>query len=93
MRIKHWSGYGSVNAVRINDGTAKLHIRVSGNHERGLHRADPYDLYHWLVRRFDRSVPDYLTWSRSAPLIDADESFCKAPDGSYVDSCDYYFYY
>ena len=33
MRIKHWSGYGCVSAKKINDGKAKLHVRVEGFHE------------------------------------------------------------
>lgn len=94
MKIRHWSGYGTVSAVKINDGT-KLHIRVTGDHERGLwiDLQDTYLLYQWLVKRFDRSAPPYEAWMRSVPLIDADEGWCKAPDGSIVDKVDYYFMY
>jgi len=88
MKIKHWAGYGTVNASRINDGVAKLHVRVTGNHEQGLKRYDEYDLYRWLVKRFDKSVPDYITWMRSMPMIDIREGW--TPD---YDTCDYYFYY
>lgn len=66
MRIKHWQGYGTVSAVKVKDRSCTLHIRVSGNHEWGLEREDMYDLYNWLVKRFDKSVPDYLQWYRAA---------------------------
>lgn len=88
MRIKHFAGYGTVEAKKINDGKAKLHVRVVGNHEWGLQRADMSDLYHWLVKRFDKSVPDELTWLRTYPKVEFEYDF----SGS-VDAGDYYFYY
>lgn len=57
MKIKHWQGYGTVSATRIKDKNCTLHIRLTGNHEWGLRRDDMYDLYNWLVKRFDKSVP------------------------------------
>lgn len=95
MRIKHWAGYGCVNARRINDGAATLHIRVEGLHECGLERGtwDTYGLYEWLVKRFDRTVPDSLTWSKMHPIIDVRSGFRMDPKLGYVDICDYYFTY
>lgn len=97
MRIKHWAGYGCVNAKRINDGAAKLHVRVEGNHECGLTRPewDDYTVYNWLVKRFDKEVPAYEEWSRNRPLIDFKEDFRMDPKSpvSYVEIVDYYFYY
>lgn len=95
MRIKHWAGYGCVNARKINDGAAKLHVRVEGLHERGVKR-DTWDttlLYDWLVKRFDKEVPEYLDWVRSHPLIDCTEDFRMDPKIGYVEIVDYYFYY
>ena len=94
MRIKHWSGYGTVNAVKVPGG-ARLHVRVTGLHECGLYRdlQDTYTRYIWLVKRFDKSAPPYLEWMKRIPLIDADEGWCHGPDGSIVDRCDYYFTY
>ena len=95
MRIKHWSGYGTVLARKINDGQAKLHVRVEGLHERGVKR-DTWDttlLYSWLVKRFDKEVPDYLDWVRNHPLIDCKEDFRMDPKVGYVEIVDYYFYY
>ena len=77
MKIKHWQGYGTVSATKVPDKNCTLHIRVVGNHECGLRRGDLYDLYNWLVKRFDKSVPEGET------II----------DGLNVDTCDYYFKY
>lgn len=87
MRIKHWQGYGTVNAVRVKDKQCTLHIRVSGNHEWGLERDDVYDLYNWLVKRFDKSVPDYLQWYRTA-IVSVNDRY---ENGEEV--CDYMFTY
>ena len=94
MKIKHWAGYGCVNARKINDGAAKLHVRVEGDHERGVKR-DIWDaplLCNWLVKRFDKSVTDTAEWCRSQPLIDCKADFRNDPNG-YVEVVDYYFWY
>ena len=95
MRIKHWAGYGCVNARKINDGKAKLHVRVEGDHERGLKRdvSDIYLLYNWLVKRFDKSVADIEEWCRSNPIIDCTTDFRMDPKVGYVEIVDYYFIY
>ena len=87
-KIKHWAGYGTVKAEKIQDSSCTLHIRVTGMHEQGLRRDDELDLYNWLVKRFDKSVPEYLTWSRSRPIIEIREDW-NAVD----DVCHYYFTY
>ena len=88
MRIKHWAGYGCVNAQRMRPDGAKIHIRVSGNHECGLHLEDDYDLFNWLVKRFDKSVTDYATWHYSNPIIEIRDGW-----NTETDYCDYYFTY
>lgn len=91
MKIKHWQGYGSVDAKRIPNKSYTLHVRVTGNHEWGLRRDNLYDLYNWLVKRFDKSVPDELTWSRSANVFINEGS--TVINGIDTDTCDYYFIY
>lgn len=91
MKIKHWQGYGTVSAQKIKDKSCTLHVRVTGNHEWGLRRDDLYDLYNWLVRRFDKSVPDVYEWLRSARVLINEGS--TVIDGLDVDTCDYYFTY
>ena len=93
MKIKHWAGYGCVNARKISDGSCTLHVRVEGNHEQGLIRSDSYDLYNWLVKRFDKSVPDVTTWLKSHPLVDLRPDFRTDPVLGVIDTCDYYFTY
>ena len=57
MKIKHFAGYGTVDAVKVSrkvkDGLVTLVVKVSGDHEWGLYR--PYDdVVDWLVKRFDK---------------------------------------
>ena len=65
MRIKHFQGYGFVNAKKLSCKPSKvqtdwmgekdctmLSIRVSGLHEWGLVRDDRYDVCNWLVKKF-----------------------------------------
>lgn len=70
MKIKHFMGYGSVNATKLSKKTVtnfcgekytQLSVRVTGNHEWGLRRDNTYDLYNWLIKRFDKTVGDYYT--------------------------------
>ena len=94
MRIKHWAGYGCVNARKVKDSSpSTLHIRVEGNHEQGLVRNDEYDLYNWLVKRFDHDVQDYPDWHRSRPIIEIRPGWRTDIDMGCVDTCDYYFTY
>lgn len=66
MKLKHWQGYGCVNATKEKcDRSEYLHIKVTGEHEYGLERDDFYDLHRWLVKRFDKSAADYLEYSKT----------------------------
>ena len=94
MRIKHFAGYGCVTATKCPDSTTSmLHIKVQGNHEWGIVREDEYDLYHWLVSRFDKNVADYPDWHRSHPIIEIRPGWRADPKLGYIDTCDYYFTY
>ncbi len=92
MKIKHWQGYGTIDAKKIsiknNNNHTTLHVRVSGNHECGLRRDDEYDLFNWLVKRFDKSLTDYLEWHKKRPQITITEDY-----SSNVETCDYIFVY
>ena len=67
MKIKHWQGYGCVEARKVKkstrNGITNLVVEVVGNHEWGLERRDVYDLKWWLVDRFDRSAKDINPYS------------------------------
>lgn len=93
MKIKHWQGYGTVSAVRVQDKNCTLHVRVTGNHEWGLRRDDIYTLHRWLVKRFDKSAPDdAVEWMRMNPNVFINEGSINQ-NGLDVDTCDYYFVY
>lgn len=63
MRMKHWTGYGCINAKLISKKTENnmttLVIHVSGNHECGIERNDKYDVAKYLIIRFDKDFPNY----------------------------------
>ena len=92
MKIKHWQGYGCVNAKKIsmknNNSKTVLHIRVTGNHECGIHRNDNYDLFNWLVKKFDKTYTSYADWHRLHPSIDITDGYENG-----VETCDYIFTY
>ncbi|WP_407414253.1 hypothetical protein [Methanobrevibacter sp.] len=65
MKLKHWQGYGSVNAklVKIQsnsyDNIETLTIHVWGDHEWGLDRHQYYsDCYDWLVKKVCKKYKD-----------------------------------
>lgn len=92
MKIKHYQGYGTVTATKIPDKTCTLRIRVTGNHEWGLVRRDTYDLFNWLVKRFDRTQTDYLAWNNRLEHVRFDVGSTLI-NGIPTDTCDYYFTY
>lgn len=109
MNIKHYAGYGTVKSIKINDNKktgATLHVRVIGNHERGLVRTDEYDLYNWLVKKFDKNETDYTAWHKkvrekmlhSHVLTPTNAGYYYREgsieeNGKQTDTCDYWFYY
>ena len=54
MRVKHWAGYGCVEAKHTYKSEDVNTIEVIGNHERGLlpHHFDTRDWDRWLGKRF-----------------------------------------
>lgn len=59
MKIKHWQGYGTVQARKLSSTADTLVVEVWGNHEWGLERDDKMDVFDWLVRRFDKKHTDW----------------------------------
>ena len=56
MRIKHWAGYGTIEAkktyyVKADDHVRYISIYVQGMHECGLVRDDGYDIERWLLKK------------------------------------------
>lgn len=56
-KIKHWQGYGSVDAKVLRNTPENMIIQVKGMHEYGLDCGawDTDRVYEWLVKRFDPS--------------------------------------
>lgn len=66
MRIKHFAGYGSVNAKVVQRSLNTLtsikmvKIQVWGNHECGLDRSEYYyDINQWLLKKVAKVDIDY----------------------------------
>ena len=100
MKIKHFAGYGSVEAKKVSktiktnpfdEKFVTLKIQVKGNHEWGLLRDDSYDLYHWLLKRFDKSIKDY--YDICSNLQCYYENYYVNENGLYVEVCTYTFTY
>ena len=88
MKIKHYQGYGTVQAKKINKTGNCLKVTVWGNHEYGLIRDDKYDVFNWLVKRFDKVHKDCRDISSMAI-----SSYSKKIDGIDTDFCDYTIYF
>lgn len=62
MKIKHFAGYGSVNAKKLKhetkDGITTLVVSVSGDHERGLKPYIIEDSIQWIAARFYNHILD-----------------------------------
>ena len=69
MKLKHWQGYGIVNAERIKDKSCELHVKVSGNHEWGVETRYDDHAYNWLYKRFKRNAPTYWDWRMNGGTI------------------------
>ena len=53
MKLKHWQGYGTINATRIgkiekNNDMRTIKIHVFGNHEYGIVTHDKEFVANWL---------------------------------------------
>jgi len=87
MKIKHYQGYGVVNAKKVSADADTLVVRVSGEHEYGLVRDDKYDVFNWLVKRFDKKHTSYM----DIVDIDIDDTYVENPKcyTGYEEVCTY----
>lgn len=92
-KIKHWAGYGTVRAEKVNDVSRGLHVRIVGDHEQGLRPRWNDTAYDWLVHRFDRKAPERYDPTRMGVMYH--EGFTKEPNeyGCYNEQCDICFFY
>lgn len=84
-KIKHWQGYGTVDAKVLKKDKNTLVIRVSGSHEYGLDcdKYDTYRVYNWLVKRF---CPDKTEMDIKS--VDIDDRYERVGNLD-VEVCDY----
>ena len=92
MRIKHFAGYGSVEAKKYGkaidlDGYTILHIGVSGKHECGLVPSWDDVAVRWLLPRFDKEA-----W-KEYPWIDVEVSHEWVSTEAWEDKVEYMFRY
>lgn len=94
MKIKHWQGYGSVNATKVSSTTCtdmygnklkKVIIKVKGNHEWGIARQDIYDCVNWLLKHFVKGVTVKDIYNMSL------NDYYVTENGIDVEVCDYTF--
>ncbi len=80
MKIKHWQGYGTVDAKKISrtveNGMVTLIVKVTGDHEWGLVRDDEYDLINWLVKRFDKNFQGHRVLYKFDCGIENGHEYC-----------------
>lgn len=93
MKIKHWQGYGTVNAKKLTEyptgvSRKKTIIQVTGNHEWGIERMGIYAAYDWL-KQF---LPDCKA-STDIVMLNLYDAKIKDENGKEVDSAVYEFEY
>lgn len=89
MRIKHWQGYGTINAFRIKDKRTSLHVQVRGNHEYGI-ECPTHLVFDWLVRKFDKKFESQREWEKLYPKVEIQNGYDYE---THEELCDYRFYY
>lgn len=84
-KIKHWQGYGTVFAKKIKQDDDTLVVQVRGMHEYGLEVKNEYDVFNWLVRRFDKVHTDPMDIER----VETDDDYVPGPNGTDEEVCTY----
>lgn len=101
MKIKHFAGYGTVNAKKVLDlkytdkryshyeNPRIVNIVVSGDHERGLVREDVYDVCEWLLKKLVKDFKDGSHDYRSIIEMDVAPYLELSSEGEYEEKCLY----
>ena len=101
MKIKHWAGYGNVEAKKVldmkyenrkyccYDNVRLVNIEVSGDHERGLVRKDEGDIYWWLLKKLVKDFKDGSHDYRSILEVQVAPYYEKSESGRYEEKCLY----
>ena len=93
MKIKHWQGYGTVDAKKINEQVsgdrALVEIKVTGNHEWGIERDDKYDVTNWLLKKLVKGFKNEIYDYRDIVYMSLEPGYEKDDKGQMVDTCIY----
>ena len=101
MKIKHFAGYGTVNAKKVLDlkytnkrfscyeNPRIVNIVVSGDHECGLVRKDVYDVCEWLLKKLVKDFKDGSHDYRSILEMDVAPYLELNSEGEYEEKCLY----
>lgn len=93
MKIKHWQGYGLVEATKIEkttkEGRTWITVKVKGNHEWGIHRDDVYDVSRWLLPKFSKEFKSGEKNYRNIEYLNLVDGYEKDEKGEYIDTCLY----
>ena len=94
MKIKHWQGYGIVDAKNISkkknpDESTSIHIKVTGNHECGIHTEYSWNVSDWLLSKFDKNVKN----DRCLLNYRVEDGEDVLVDGVKTETCNYYITY
>lgn len=75
MKIKHWQGYGTLNAKKLSSSADTLIVEVWGNHEWGLELNDMYNMFNWLVKKFDtsRTLDEFKTMKMESFVLNGED--------------------
>ena len=93
MKIKHYAGYGTVEATKVSerklDGERFIRIKVKGNHEYGIHLDDIYEIAHWLLPKFSKEFKDGQKSYWDIKFMQLTDGYEKDDKGQTVDTCEY----
>jgi hypothetical protein len=93
MKIKHWQGYGLVDATKVEkrtrDGKTFITIKVKGNHEWGIHRDDTYDVARWLLSKFSKEFKSGEKSYRNIEYMNLVDGYERDDRGCEIDTCLY----
>lgn len=94
MKIKHWQGYGCVEAKKTSVTTfkddydrkfKKIVISVKGNHEWGLENTYMWSAVDWLLKKFIKGITHSSVYNYSF------NDYYVKENGLDVEHCDYTF--
>lgn len=91
MKLKHWQGYGRVDAKLVSKDNTKVVIEVKGNHEYGLETNDKYTIKNWLLNKFYRNLENVSAYDLISK-VELDDHYVRENNLD-VEVCTYTIYF